>query len=92
MTEKVPIPNAPEAVPVDLAFLQQAANEGRESLPVQVGGHIIDLIVKEVLSRIETEHKSSSGNITNIIVGKSVEGNIIVGNENKAKMSKRKRS
>ena len=29
-------------------------SEGRESLPVQAGNQIIDLIVKEVLSCIET--------------------------------------
>jgi internalin A len=53
-TEKVPLPNAPEATPVDLTFLQQLASEGRESLPVQVGNKILDLIVKEILNRIET--------------------------------------
>ena len=51
-TEKVPLPNAPEAAPVDLSFLLRAASEGRESLPVQVGDRIIDLLVKELLSKI----------------------------------------
>ena len=58
-TEKVPLPNAPEAAPVDLTFLQRLASEGRDSLPVQVGNRIIDLIVKEVLGQIEKEGKSS---------------------------------
>ena len=57
--EKVPLPNAPEAAPIDLTFLQQAASEGRESLPVQVGNRIIDLLVKEVLSRIDTEERTN---------------------------------
>jgi internalin A len=61
-TEKVPLPNAPEADPVDLTFLQQLASEGRESLPVQVGNRIIDLIVKEALSQIEKEGKTPSPN------------------------------
>jgi len=59
VTEKVPLPNAPEAAPVDLTFLQRLANEGRESLPVQVGNRIIDLIVADVLKQIEKEGKST---------------------------------
>jgi internalin A len=78
-TEKVPLPNAPEADPVDLTFLQRAASEGRESLPVQVGNRIIDLLVKEVLSQIEKEGKSSS---SQFVV--NVQGNVYgsIGNSN----------
>jgi internalin A len=57
--EKVPLPDAPEAMPIDLAFLQKLASEGRDFLPVQVGNQIFDLIVKEVLSRIEKEGGTS---------------------------------
>jgi internalin A len=60
---KVPLPNAPEADPIDLTFLQQMVIEGRESLPVKVGNEIIDLIAKEVLSRIEKEGKASQPNL-----------------------------
>ena len=89
VTEKIPLPDLPEAAPIDLTFLQQLASEGRESLPVQVGNRIIDLIVKEVLSRIETVSKR---NIT-VNVG-DVGGNFIVGDDNTAKTStsKKKRS
>lgn len=78
VTEKVPLPNAPSAAPVDLAFLRKLASEGRESLPVQVGDQIVDLIVKEVLSRIETK-----GSIT-VNIGGNVGGNFILGDENKS--------
>ncbi len=79
VTEKVPLPNAPEAAPVDLTFLQRAASEGRESLPVQVGNRIIDLIVKEVLGQIEKEGKSSP---SQFVV--NVQGNVYgsIGNDN----------
>jgi internalin A len=76
--EKVPLPNAPEADPVDLTFLQRAASEGRESLPVQIGNRILDVIVKEVLSQIE---KDGRGNIT-INIGGNVGGSFILGDEN----------
>ncbi len=78
-TEKVPLPNAPEATPVDLTFLQRLASEGRESLPVQVGNHIIDLIVKEVLSQIE---KDGKGSPSQFVV--NVQGNVYgsIGNSN----------
>jgi hypothetical protein len=58
--EKVPLPNAPEADPVPLAFLQQLAIEGRDKLVVQAGNRLVDLIVKEVLGQIEKEGKGSS--------------------------------
>ncbi|MCL4529771.1 MAG: hypothetical protein M1282_10190 [Chloroflexi bacterium] len=46
------------------------ASEGRESLPVQAGNQIIDLIVKEVLSCIETT-RIRTGDIS-IDIGRGV--------------------
>ncbi len=77
--EKVPVPNAPEAAPVDLTFLQRMASEGRESLPVQVGNRIIDVIVKEVLGQIEKEGKSSQPNMV-VQIDKMYGG--VIGNNN----------
>jgi len=80
-TEKVPLPDAPEADPVDLTFLQRLASEGRESLPVQVGNRIIDLIVKEVLAQIEKEGKSSPSqyvvNVQGNVYGSIGDGNTV---------------
>jgi internalin A len=79
-TEKVPLPNTPEATPVDYEFLLRLAKEGRELLPVQAGGQIVDLIVKEVLSRIETDTRKTEihihGNVEN--------SNLLVGDKNRA--------
>lgn len=80
VTEKVPVPNVPEATPIDLTFLQRAASEGRESLPVQVGNQIIDLIVKELLSKIQTD----SGRNININIGGNFDGNLTVGDGNQS--------
>jgi len=38
VTEKVPVPNVPEAAPVDLSFLQQLAVEGRDKLQIEKEG------------------------------------------------------
>lgn len=80
VTEKIPVPNAPEAAPLDLTFLQKLASEGRPSLPVQVGSRIIDLIVKEVLNQVEKEDKSFQ---PNMVI--QVQGNVYgaIGNSNK---------
>ena len=78
VTEKVPLPDAPEADPVPLAFLQRAEKEGRETLAVPTKDQIIDVIVKEILSKIQTESK---GNIT-INIGGDVGGSFILGDEN----------
>lgn len=82
--EKVPLPDAPEATPIDLEFLQRLASEGRETLPVQVGNQIIDLIVKEVLSRIEKDGGRNIG------IGRDVDNaTIISGNNNVINLSPR---
>lgn len=79
-TEKIPIPNVPEATPVDYEFLLRLEKDGRESLPVQAGSQIVDLIVKEVLSRIETATRKTEihihGNVEN--------SNLLVGDKNRA--------
>lgn len=81
--EKIPLPDTPDASPVDLAFLQKLASEGRDFLPIQVGNHIIDLVVKEVLNKIQVD---SNRNIT-INIGGDMEGNIIAGDHNKASIN-----
>lgn len=83
-TEKVPLPDAPEAAPVDLEFLQRMASEGRESLPVQAGNQIIDLIIKEVLSRIESESKRVEVHIH----GDVRDSNLLVGDKNQQRLGK----
>lgn len=81
--EKIPLPDEPDANPVDLTFLQKLASEGRDLLPVQVGNRIIDLVVKEVLNKIQAD---GNRNIT-INIGGDVEGNVIAGDDNKASVN-----
>jgi internalin A len=80
VTEKVPLPDLPEAAPVDLTFLQKLVSSGRDSLTVQAGNQIVDLLVKELLGRIERD-----GNRLELHIHGNVDSsNIIIGNANKA--------
>ncbi|MBC7877029.1 MAG: leucine-rich repeat domain-containing protein [Anaerolineales bacterium] len=87
-TEKIPLPNAPEATPIDLEFLRRLAGEGRESVPVQAGNQIVDLIVKKVLRRIEIDTSR-----TEIHIHCNVQdSNILAGDKNQlGSKSKKKR-
>lgn len=51
-TEKVPLPNHPNADPVDYMFLLQLEQEKRESFPVSIGGKIVDVKVRELLNGV----------------------------------------
>jgi len=51
-TEKVPLPNYPNADPVDYAFLLQLERDSRESFPVNIDGKIVDINVRELLNGI----------------------------------------
>lgn len=51
-TEKVPLPNYPNADPVDYAFLLQLERGARETFPVSIDGKIADINVRELLNGI----------------------------------------
>ena len=82
--QKVPLPDHPEAEPVDYEFLRRMDNEGRESLPVKAGNNIIDVIVKEVLNRIEDKSKRVEVHIH----GNVTDTQFIVGDDNQQTASK----
>lgn len=84
--EKVPLPDAPEAPPIDYEFLLRLEREGRESLPVQAGNQIIDLIVKEVLNKIETQRKTEIH-----IHGNVSDSNLNVGGHNQLDINSQKK-
>lgn len=81
----MPLPDSPDAPPIDYEFLLRLEKEGRESLPVQAGNQIIDLIVKEVLSRIETNPKTEIH-----IHGNVSDANLNVGDHNQLEISNKK--
>jgi internalin A len=85
--KRVPIPEAPNAEPLDYDYLLQLEQDGFEEHPVKNGNRLVKVNVKKLLSGVisETERRQSVGNTTNIYVGGDVSGNIIAGDENEVK-------
>jgi internalin A len=82
---RVPIPNAPNAEPLEYEYLLMLEREGQETHLVKDGARLVKINVREVLSGIESEsqRREFGGNVTNIYIGGNVEGsNIVSGNDN----------
>ncbi len=86
--KRVPIPEAPNAEPLDYDYLLQLERDSElEVLPVKDGNRLVKVNVRKLLSGVvsETERKQSAGNTTNIYIGGDVTGgNIISGEGNQA--------
>jgi hypothetical protein len=83
--KRVPIPNAPNAEPLEYEYLLMLEREGQEMHLVKDGTRLVKVNLRQVLSGIETEaqRKETGGIVTNIYIGGNVEGgNIISGNNN----------
>jgi len=83
----VPIPDAPNAEPLDYDYLLQLERDGElEILPVKDGNRLVKVNVRKLLSGVvsETERRQSAGNVTQIYIGGNVSGNVIAGDENTA--------
>jgi GTPase SAR1 family protein len=83
--KRVPIPNAPNAEPLEYEYLLMLEREGQETHLIKDGNKLVKFNVREVLSAIENEsqRKEIGGNVTNIYIGGDVNGsNIISGNNN----------
>jgi internalin A len=86
--KRVPIPEAPNAEPLDYDYLLQLERDGElEILPVKEGSRLVKVNVRKLLSGVvsETERRQSAGNTTNIYIGGDVSGNVIAGDENEVK-------
>ncbi|MCJ7433436.1 MAG: hypothetical protein MUO77_08120 [Anaerolineales bacterium] len=87
--KRVPIPEAPNAEPLDYDYLLQLERDGElETLPVKDGNRLVKVNVRKLLSGVvsETERRQSAGNTTNIHIGGDVKGGtIIAGDENEVK-------
>ena len=94
--KRVPIPEAPNAEPLEYDYLLQLERDGYSDFPVKEGNRLVKVDVRKLLSGIESEsqRKESAANIiNNIYAGGNVEGNVVAGNENEVKnatQSKRK--
>jgi internalin A len=86
--KRVPIPEAPEADPLDYDYLLQLERDGFEEHPVKNGNRLVKVNVRKLLSGVvsEAERRQTSGNTTNIYIGGDVKGGtIIAGDENEVK-------
>jgi hypothetical protein len=84
--KRVPIPEAPEAEPLDYDYLLQLERDGFEQHPVKNGNRLVKVNVRKLLSGVvsEAERRDTGGNVTNIYVGGNFDGNLTVGDHNQA--------
>jgi internalin A len=83
--KRVPVPNAPNAEPLEYETLLMLEGEGQEEYLVRDGKRLVKVNVRQVLSGIESEadRKGSGNRVTNIYIGGDVkDSNIIAGDEN----------
>ncbi len=82
--KRVPIPNAPNAEPLEYDYLLMLEREGQETHLVKDGARLVKVNVREILSGIESEaqRKEIGGTVTNIYIGGNVEGSNIVSGDN----------
>jgi internalin A len=85
--KRVPIPEAPNAEPLDYDYLLQLERDGDlEFLPVKDGGRLVKVNIRQLLSGIESEaqRRNQGGTVTNIYVGGNFDGNLTVGDDNQS--------
>jgi internalin A len=82
----VPIPNAPNAEPLEYETLLMLEREGQTEYLVRDGSRLVKVNVREILSGIESEaqRRETGGNVTNIYVGGNFDGNLNVGDGNQS--------
>jgi len=64
--KRVPIPEAPNAEPLDYDYLLQLEQDGFEEHPLKNGNRLVKINVKKLLSGVvsQTERRQSAGNTT----------------------------
>jgi internalin A len=86
--KRVPIPNAPNADPLEYETLLMLERDGQEEYLVRDGKRLVKVNVRQVLSGIESEaaRKEIVSHVTNIYIGGDVkDSNILAGDENEVK-------
>jgi internalin A len=85
--KRVPVPNAPNAEPLDYDYLLQLERDRFDELPIKDGNRLVKINVRQMLSGVESEaqRKQSRSRVTNIYIGGDMkDSNIIAGDENVA--------
>jgi internalin A len=83
--KRVPIPNAPNAEPLEYDYLLMLEREGQEVYLAKDKTRLVKVNIRELLSGIESEaqRKESASRVTNIhISGDVKDSNILAGDEN----------
>lgn len=78
--KRVPIPNAPNAEPLEYEYLLMLEREGDETCRVKDGGRLVTVNVRQILSGIEseTQRKETASRVINIF-GNVKNSNILAG-------------
>ncbi|HRJ59481.1 MAG TPA: COR domain-containing protein [Anaerolineales bacterium] len=84
--KRVPVPNAPNAEPLEYDYLLMLEREGDETCRVKDGGRLVTVNVRQILSGIESEmqRKETANRVINIY-GDVKDSNILAGDENEVK-------
>ena len=82
--KRVPIPNAPNAEPLEYDYLLMLEREGQETYLAKDGNRLLKINIRQVLSGIESDvqRKENAGKITNIYIQGDVRDSNIVSGDN----------
>lgn len=83
--KRVPIPDAPNAEPLEYDYLLMLEREGQEVYLAKDKNRLVKVNIRQLLSGIESEvqRKESGNRVTNIYIGGDVnDSNILAGDEN----------
>lgn len=77
--KRVPIPDAPNAEPLDYDYLLELERDGFEEFPVKDGNRLVKVDIRKLLSGVESSTmRKAQGNVTNFYIGGDVAGSNIV--------------
>jgi internalin A len=83
--KRIPVPNAPNAEPLEYDYLLMLEREGDETCRVKDGSRLVTVNIRQILSGIEseTQRKEIASRVKNIYISGDVkDSNILAGDEN----------
>jgi serine/threonine protein kinase len=86
--KRVPIPDAPNAEPLEYDYLLMLEREGQEAYLAKDKNRLVKVSIRQLLSGVESEsqRKESASRVTNIYIhGDVKDSNILAGDENEVK-------
>lgn len=84
--KRVPIPNAPNAEPIEYDYMLMLEREGQETLLVKDGNRLVKVNVRQILSGVESDATRIENRVTNIYISGDVKDtNFLAGDESEVK-------